>query len=205
MSDRIDVRSQLLRGDPFAAEGSLSSGDVHRIRRLVFDAPPVLADRRAPRTFAIVIGVVIASLAVVLLQRPSPSSSGRPAQRSSEDDQFSVGTVPSTAPGLTLPQVKKRVDPKYTLAAMRVRLEGDVMVDAVISVDGLVLRTRISKEKAKNPLHSLAPDPPDIVEQIAALEFEAQKAIEQWIFEPAAQYGSPVTVLVTQAVTFNIH
>ena len=103
-----------------------------------------------------------------------------------QEDEFVKGAILPKAPGLVPPKVKRQIDPKYTAAAMRAKVAGDVKLQAIVGIDG-----RIEKARVKE---SLDPE----------LDAEALKTLDRWEFEPGKMNGVPVRVLVDVLMTFRI-
>jgi len=107
--------------------------------------------------------------------QPPPSSPG--PHRPGENDV----TFPVLVP-------KSKVSPDYPELPRAARIEGRVILQAVIGSDGRVLDVEV--------LQCL---PPDFGFEQAAIE-----AIRQWRYEPARQHGRPVDVYFTVVVTFEL-
>jgi len=118
------------------------------------------------------------------------------------DTQFVVG-VPDAPPGppgaragalsvgtggLIPPVILERILPEYTATATRGGIQGDVYIEAVITVDGQVIEPRL--------LHGLADD---------ELNERALAAVQRWRFKPGLKDGRPVPVIATFEVNFRIH
>jgi TonB family protein len=84
------------------------------------------------------------------------------------------------------PQLIRRVEPAYPEAARRARIEGVVVIEAVVTDRGEVQEARVAR--GHNPL----------------LDAAALAAVRQWAYEPARVKGSPVRVYVTVTVTFSL-
>jgi protein TonB len=84
------------------------------------------------------------------------------------------------------PEVLSRVEPRYTEPARRAHIQGVVELDLAVDATGRVVR----------------------VEVVRALPFglteEAERAVKQWRFRPAAIDGRPVGVLFSVLVNFNL-
>jgi TonB family protein len=89
-------------------------------------------------------------------------------------------------PGLTLPRVIADVKPAYTATAMRAKIEGTVILSAVVEKDGTVGDVKV--------VRSLD----------AGLDDEAVRAAKHWRFVPGMRDGSPVPVEVTLELTFTL-
>jgi protein TonB len=80
------------------------------------------------------------------------------------------------------------VKPQYTPDAMRARVQGTVLLKAVVRPDGSVSDIEI--------LRSL--------DSTFGLDQEAVKAARQWRFIPGRLRGEPVPVVVTIELTFTL-
>lgn len=108
------------------------------------------------------------------------------------------GVVGGTGPGLTdeplriggdvkAPQLTNRVEPSYPEAARKARMEGVVILEAIITASGSVQDVKVLK--SVNPL----------------LDAAASRAVQQWRYRPATLNGRAVRVYLTVTVTFNLH
>jgi protein TonB len=77
------------------------------------------------------------------------------------------------------------VAPKYPEMAQRARVDGTVIIEAVISVDGLVRDARVLKS-------------------VALLDRAALDAVKQWRYAPTRLNGVAVPVIVTVTVQFRL-
>jgi periplasmic protein TonB len=89
--------------------------------------------------------------------------------------------------GMTKPEVVFRVEPRYTELARKARLEGVVIVEAIIDEQGNVDDVRIIR-----PLPM-------------GLDQSAVQAVSQWRFRPALLAGHPVKVFYRLTVNFQVH
>jgi len=90
--------------------------------------------------------------------------------------------------GLVGPEVVKSVNPKYTAAARKARIEGTVQIEAVILPDGSVGDTRVIKS----------------IDALLGLDDEAVKALKLWRFKPATRFGQPIRVVVVGILRFDL-
>jgi TonB family protein len=116
-----------------------------------------------------------------------------PRQQAPETDaekQFRAGAYSAGAlpPGGIPPVVVRHVQPKYTTAAMRAKVEGIVTLEAVVGVSGVVERVRIAR--SLDPVHGL--------------DQEALAAARGWLFRPATVNGTPVSSYVTIELEFRL-
>jgi TonB family protein len=84
------------------------------------------------------------------------------------------------------PKLLNRVEPAYPQAARQARIDGVVILEAVISASGDV--TDIAVLKSVHPL----------------IDAAAVRAVRQWRYSPATRSGSPVSVYLTVTTTFNL-
>jgi protein TonB len=105
------------------------------------------------------------------------------------------GTGPGTGEGEPLrvggdvkpPQLINKVEPSYPEAARKARMEGVVILEAIITASGAVEEVKVLK--SVNPL----------------LDAAATRAVQQWRYKSATLNGRAVRVYLTVTVTFNLH
>jgi TonB family protein len=97
-------------------------------------------------------------------------------------------TLYRPGPGVVLPKVLKQVQPKYTSAALRAKIQGDVEIEAVVTKAGAVESLRVVKS----------------LDQTYGLDDAAVAAAKEWQFQPGTVNGTPVNVIVTLDLTFKI-
>jgi TonB family protein len=88
---------------------------------------------------------------------------------------------------VSAPRVVKNVKPKYTSDALFERIQGGVLLEAVVTTDGCATQIRVLKSLDRG-----------------GLDEEAVAAVAQWRFEPGRLAGKPVDVLVTIMIDFSI-
>ena len=98
------------------------------------------------------------------------------------------GGVARPGSGVTIPTLVSQVKPGYTASAMRMRAQGEVMLECVVLPDGSVGNVRVFR--------SLDP--------VFGLDDEAVKAARQWRFNPGTRAGEPVAVAVVIEMTFTL-
>jgi periplasmic protein TonB len=90
--------------------------------------------------------------------------------------------------GVTMPAVLTEVKPNYTAEAMRAKVQGAVMVEAIVREDGSVGQVRVVR-----PL-----------DRAFGLDEEALKAVRKWRFRPGKHQGQNVAVIVEIELTFTL-
>jgi len=105
--------------------------------------------------------------------------------RSGERANHSSRSPQPIGSGVTPPAVISRVEPQYSDLARKGRIEGTVVLEAIVKKDGSV----------------------DILRVVRGLGFgldeNAVKALKQWRFRPGMKNGDPVDVSLNIEVTFN--
>jgi protein TonB len=87
------------------------------------------------------------------------------------------------------PVVLRRVNPVYPEALRRARIQGTVVLQVEILVDGSIGAIEVFR--------SVVPGP-------GGLDEAAVEAVRQWQFQPAQSGGRPVAVWITQPINFTI-
>jgi TonB family protein len=90
--------------------------------------------------------------------------------------------------GVENPRLLYQQRPNYTPDAMRAKIQGTVLLEAVVMPDGRVGQVEVVKS----------------LDSVFGLDQEAIKAAKQWRFEPGRRFGQPVPVLVTIELTFTL-
>ena len=90
--------------------------------------------------------------------------------------------------GVTLPEVVRDVKPVYTPAAMQARIQGGVVMNAIVEVDGSVKDVEVVKS----------------LDAEYGLDNEATNALKRWEFKPGLWLGEPVPVLITVDMRFTL-
>ncbi len=91
-------------------------------------------------------------------------------------------------PGIELPRILREVKPQYTADAMRAKIQGTVVLECVVQLDGTVGDVDVVRS----------------LDSTFGLDQEAVKAAKQWRFVPGRRLGQPVPVLVTIELTFTL-
>lgn len=100
------------------------------------------------------------------------------SETSADQQEIQISTVQK-------PKLLRKVQPQYPPMALRARLEGMVIVEAVTDIYGRVVKTRI-------------------VSGHALLRGAAAQAVKQWVYEPYILNGVPKPVRFTVVVKFNL-
>jgi TonB family protein len=153
----------------FLRRGHLRS----RLRKLAKES--VMSRRRLVWTAAVLACVMAGAIAGTV--RALPLAAGDPQQ-----------VVDAKEPGLTMPRVISEVKPQYTPEAMRARIEGTVILTAVVRTDGRTSDIAITRSLDKE----------------YGLDEQAVAAIGGWRFEPGRKDGKAVAVRVTIELSFTL-
>jgi periplasmic protein TonB len=98
------------------------------------------------------------------------------------------GGVYRPGSGVSIPRIVREVRPDYTSDAMRAKIQGQVILEAVVMPDGSVGRVEVVRS----------------LDAVFGLDQEAVKAARQWRFVPGMRQGEAVAVLVTIEMTFTL-
>ena len=98
------------------------------------------------------------------------------------------GGVYELGSGVQPPRILNKVDPRYTAEAMRAKVQGTVIVQAIVLPDGTVTDVEVTK--------SLDPT--------FGLDQEAVRAARQWRFYPGTRLGEPVSVRISIELAFTL-
>jgi TonB family protein len=91
-------------------------------------------------------------------------------------------------PGVTLPTVVKQVKPDYTPEAQTARIEGRVLLGAVVLADGTVDGVTVERS----------------LDMRYGLDQQAVKAMKEWVFKPGTKDGKPAAVRISVEMTFTL-
>ncbi|HEY7476552.1 MAG TPA: M56 family metallopeptidase [Vicinamibacterales bacterium] len=103
------------------------------------------------------------------------------------DDDFANGAYAPDTQGLVIPRIMRQVVPKYTSAALRAKVQGQVIAQVIVDADGTVGKARV--------IQSLDPD----------LDEQALLAVRQWLFQAGELDGRAVPVVVIATLDFRLH
>ena len=102
--------------------------------------------------------------------------------------QDQAATVYAPGNGVSLPKVVKSVGAGYTSDAMRAKIQGWNMVEAIIRPDGTVGDVKMVRS----------------LDSKYGLDDRAIAAARQWVFKPGTKEGKAVAVRVTMKFTFSM-
>ena len=98
------------------------------------------------------------------------------------------GGVYQPGNGVSTPQLLREIKPRYTAEAMRAKVQGTVLIEAVVLPDGSVGDVTVIRSLDRN----------------FGLDEEAITAAKQWRFRPGMRFGEPVAVLITIELFFTL-
>ena len=137
--------------------------------------PPVAAPAsqlRATRTKAIV----------------PPELAVTPVQEQEQEPEPWRSTRKATGEDTVAPQVTVRLDPKYTVDALRAKIQGRVEVELIVSAEGDVTDTRVVQS----------------LDTVYGLDDEALKTATRWKFVPGTYQGQATAMRVRLEFEFRI-
>jgi TonB family protein len=148
-----------------------------RLRKLVKES--VMSRRRFVWTAVVLVCVMVGAIAGTVMALPLGWPIGEAAAHPQQ-------VVDGTDPGVTLPKVISEVKPQYTPEAMQAKIEGTVIMSAVVRTDGTPGNIEITKS----------------LDTEYGLDKQAVTALSQWRFEPGRKDRKPVPVRVTIEMRF---
>lgn len=101
---------------------------------------------------------------------------------------FGDGDVYLPGDGVSGLAVLVQTRPQYTAGAMRAKIQGVVVLSAVVAPDGTLRDIRVARS----------------LDGTFGLDQEAIACVRQWKFRPGVRQGKPVAVAVTIEVAFNL-
>jgi TonB family protein len=141
----------------------------------------VMSRTRLIWTAALLVGVMGGAIAGTVVALPLGWPIGGAAAHAQQ-------VVDSQDQGVTLPKPISEVKPQYTPEAVQARIEGTLMMTAVVRTDGMPVDIEITKS----------------LDTRYGLDKQAVAALSQWRFEPGRKDGKPVPVLVTVETRFKL-
>jgi periplasmic protein TonB len=84
------------------------------------------------------------------------------------------------------PRVIKQARPQYPQDAFVKKIEGTVLIEALVDSQGRVARARV-------------------IQSVPLLDAAALQAVYQWVFQPAMKHGRPVATIIHMPVAFRIY
>ena len=140
-----------------------------------------MSRKRLVWTAAVLVWVMTGALAATVTALPL----GWPIEHAVADGQQ---VVDGKDPGVTVPKVISDVNPKYTAEALQARIQGTVVMTAVVRTDGTPGDIEVTKS----------------LDTEYGLDKQAVAALSQWRFEAGRKDGKPVPVRVTIEMRFSL-
>jgi TonB family protein len=118
------------------------------------------------------------------------TGAGAPLPESGGGTPAAIEAPKATADPLTdfdqPPRVRRQARPKYPREAFDARIEGTVLVEALVDTKGRVVKVRV-------------------IESVPGLDEAALEAVRKWRFDPAIKGGKPVATIIHMPVKFLIY
>lgn len=126
----------------------------------------------------------IATVMIATLFTGGIAGAARPGAgvRATQDDVYEIGD------GVSAPQVTHQVKANYTPAAMDAKIQGTVVMRAVVRRDGTVGTVVVTQS----------------LDSSLGLDEAAVTALRQWTFEPGQRDGAAVPVRVSVEMRFTL-
>lgn len=151
--------------------------------------PPAIVPETPPQPIAEAVPAIQDAGVDNGAQRASAGDGDRPGAGTGPDSgPGSGGVVFGIGNGVSAPIPLRRPPPAYTADAMRARLQGVVVLNCVVQPDGKCSDIRVMRS----------------LDARFGLDDQAIASAREWRFRPGQRLGSPVPVLVTLEIAFNI-
>ena len=124
---------------------------------------------------------VVLSLAALSFQQSPPTQPTDPTS-------WPIPGVLRPGQGVTSPVLLHETKPNYSPDAMRARIQGLVVMECVVELDGTVGAVRVTRS----------------LDQAFGLDNEAVRTVKQWRFRPGTKDGAPVRVVVMVEMSFTL-
>jgi TonB family protein len=141
----------------------------------------VMSRTRSICTAAVLVSVMGAAVGATAIAVPLGSPPGDVAAGAQD-------VVDGKEAGVRLPTVRSSVKPQYTPEAKEAKIQGTVLMTAVVRTDGTPGEITVTKS----------------LDAEHGLDRQAVVALEQWRFEPGQKDGKRVAVRVTVEMTFTL-
>lgn len=99
-----------------------------------------------------------------------------------------TGDGPGGRGGAFAPQILVKIPPEYTHEAMRAKVQGTAVLEAVVLPDGTVGDVRIVRS----------------LDAVFGLDQQVIRAVKAWRFAPGTRGGQPIPMIVTIELTFTL-
>jgi TonB family protein len=191
-TDAITLRVQSRPPAPVTTPAAASIVEVPEIPSIVLDAKPLAS--------GLFDQIGLPDAGVMSGTSTGPGSGG--GVGTGTGTGIGSGTGPGLGPGtgggtgggiyraggaVSAPRLIKEVKPGYTTEALRSRIQGSVVLEAVVTADGCASQIRIIRSLDRG-----------------GLDEEAIAAVAQWRFEPGRLGTTPVNVLVRIVLDFTV-
>jgi periplasmic protein TonB len=136
----------------------------------------------------IVLTILVANpFSALPLAGPTSSNQQPPASagQTGPDQPWPPAGVFRPGAGVTAPRLTKEVRPRYPNEAMRAKIQGAVLLEAVVQTDGTVGEVRVTRS----------------LDQKFGLDDACISAVKKWQFTPGTKDGVAVPVLVEVEMT----
>jgi TonB family protein len=149
-----------------------------RLQRLAKES--LMSRRRFVWTAMVLVCVMLGTIATTVVALPF----GAPIRKAAQAQDV----VDASEAGVILPKLVSSVKAQYTPDAMQARIEGIVMMKAVVRTDGTAGNIDVTQS----------------LDTEHGLDQQAVAAVSQWRFEPGLKDGKPVPVRVTIEISFTL-
>jgi len=134
----------------------------------------------------IVLAILVAHAPVTTAQANAAQQAAASAAQPPAETPWPPVGVYRSGDGVTSPRLSKSARPNYTAEAMRAKVQGRVMLEAVVKPDGTVGEVRVTRS----------------LDRKFGLDDAAVKALKEFRFTPGTKDGVAVPVIVSAEMSF---
>ena len=136
------------------------------------------------------LGSIVLALLIASTPAAAQTSAAQqpPAAPPAAEQPWPPSGVERMGAGVTAPRLVKETKPQYTAAALTAKVQGSVIVEAVVGTDGTVRDVRVKRS----------------LDRQYGLDDQAVAAVKKWTFTPGRKDNVAVPVLVEIELTFSL-
>ena len=184
-SSALPRRVEVPQSQPRAISPVPTPSDLPPVPTIVIPLTTVTAVEMLPGSLADLGGSALAGR-----RGPGGGEGDGPGVDRGRGGGFGGDTFADGASGVTSPRLVREIKPNYTADAVRSKVQGSVLLEAVVRPDGSVDPNRVRVVRS--------------LDAIAGLDQQAILAVKAWQFRAGTFDGKPVAVRVLVELTFTL-
>ena len=138
---------------------------------------------------SIVLALLVTHAGLLMEQQATATQPpAAPSTQAKPDQPWPPAGVSRIGAGTTAPRLLKESRPQYTPEARAAKIQGSVMIEAIVEKDGTVGEVRVARSLDKQ----------------FGLDQQAVDSVKTWQFAPGKKDGVAVPVMVEIEITFTL-